>query len=236
MIHVYGLCYRILDYAKKTVDNLRETASEDFNLTCVEGRSCNSESFLSWGKQHLENKKIQRFITSSTNGRGYGLSWAIENFKPDDSEDFFILTDLDLLVPKNVDWIKEVRKKMKDNVISGFTLNNENYVYPNYGWCENQNIASKLFGVWLMSVKKKEYFKIYQKKIVNLIDSEIILNMCNYGKRDLINSRLYHLGWNVWKDDVDYWKHKIKENNWNSRKDSNDSDKEPIFKVYTNDN
>ena len=234
MIYVYGLCYRILDYAKKTVDSLRETASEDFHLTCVEGKSCNSEKFLSWGKQCLENKKIQRFITSSTNCRGYGLKWSVENFKPDDSEDFFILTDLDLLVPKNVDWIKEVREKMKDNVISGFTLSNENYVYPNSGWCENTNILKKTFGVWIMSVKTKRFLEVYEKQNHVFIDTHIIAYMCQYGKRDIINSKLYHLGWDSWKDDELYWNHKLTKNNWLSRKDDDDIDKEPIFKVYTN--
>ena len=125
---------------------------------------------------------------------------------------------------------------MKNNVISGFTLSNENYIYPNSKWNENENILKKLFGVIIMSVKTKEYFKVYEKKLVNLIDSEIISNLCIYGKRDLIDSKLYHLGWDAWKDDADYWKHKISENNWNSRKDSNDTDEEPTFKVYTNDN
>ena len=236
MIHVYGLCYRILGYAKKTVNNLRETASEDFHLTCIDGKSCNSNKFLNWGNKCLENKKIQRFITSSTNCRGYGLKWAVENFKPDNSEDFCILTDLDILVPKNIDWIKKIREKMKDNVICGFTLSNENYIYPNYGWYENQNIESKLFGVWLMSVKIKYFLDIYENKNINLIDSDIIASMVQYGKRDIIDGKLYHLGWDAWKDDEEYWKSKINENNWNSRKDSNDIDQEPIFKVYKNDN
>jgi hypothetical protein len=234
MIHVYGLCYRILEYAKKTVNNLRETASEDFHLTCVEGKSCNSEEFLSWGNESLKNKKIQRFITSSTNCRGYGLKWAIENFKPDSSEDFFILTDLDILVPKNVDWIKKIREKMKENVISGFTLSNENYVYPNSKWNEKQNISEKLFGVWLMSVNTKIFLNIYEKNNVNLIDSDIIRKMSNHGKRDIIDSKLYHLGWDSWKDDKNYWEDKKNKNNWNSRKDSNDTDEEPIFKIYEN--
>ena len=52
----------------------------------------------------------------------------------------------------------------------------------------------------------------------------------------IIDGKLYHLGWDAWKDDEEYWKSKINENNWNSRKDSNDIDQEPIFKVYKNDN
>lgn len=234
MIHIYGLCYRILEYAQKTVDNLRETASEDFHLTCVEAKSCNSEQFLSWGKEYLKNKKIQRFITSSTNCRGYGLKWAVENFNPDNSEDFFILTDLDILVPKNVDWIKEIKQKMKENVISGFTLSNENYVSPNYGWYENANISNKLFGIWLMAVKTNTFIKIYKDIDINLIDMNIISNMCQYGQRDIIDSKLYHLGWDSWKDDKLYWEHKTTKNDWFLRKDHDDVDEKPIFKVYTN--
>ncbi len=33
--------------------------------------------------------KIQKFVTSSTNCRGDGLRWIIENIPPDESEDFF---------------------------------------------------------------------------------------------------------------------------------------------------
>jgi hypothetical protein len=226
----------MLEYAKKTINNLRETASEDFHLTCIEGRSCNSKKFLNSGNKWLKNKKIQRFITSSTNCRGYGIGWAIQNFKPDNSEDFCILTDLDILVPKNIDWIKKIREKMKDNVICGFTLSNENYIHPNYGWNENENIEKKLFGIWLMSVKTKYFLDIYENKNMNLIDSDIIISMCKYGKRDIIDDKLYHLGWDAWKDDKGYWNHKITENDWDSRKDPNEFDEEPIFKVYTNDN
>ena len=232
MITVYGLCYRILDYAQKTVDQLRETASENFNLICVESKSCNSEKFLSWALKELDNKKIQMFIASSTNCRGYGLKWAVENFPPNNSEDFFVLTDLDILVSKNVDWIKEIRKKMEKNVICGFTLSNENYVYPNSGWNENQNISSKLFGVWLMAVKTNVFTKIYKDIDINLIDMNIISNMCQYGQRDIIDSKLYHLGWNSWKDDESYWNDKITKNNWHSRKDIHETYENPTFKVY----
>ena len=234
MITVYGICYRILEYAQKTVNELRKTASEDFNLICVESKSCNSEKFLHWGLKELKNKRIQMFIASSTNCRGYGLKWAIENFPPDDSEDFFVLTDLDLLVPKNIDWIKEIRKKMEKNVICGFTLSNENYVHPNSGWNEKSNIENKNFGVWLMSVKTKIFLNIYKNKNVNLIDSDIISNMINYGNKDIIDSKLYHLGWNSWKDDESYWNDKITKNNWDSRKDIGETDEVPIFKVYKN--
>ena len=64
-----------------------------------------------------------------------------------------------MLVPKNVDWIKEIRKKMEKNVICGFTLNNENYVYPNAGWNEKLNIENKMFGVWLMGIRKDIFLK-----------------------------------------------------------------------------
>jgi len=231
MIHIYGLCYRILKYPDETIKRLRETASEDFHLTCIESRSCNSDKFFEWGMECLKNKKIQRFITSSTNSRGYGFNWSIKNFPPDNSEDFFIITDLDLLVPKDFDWIKEIREKMKENVICGFTLSNENYISPNSGWHEKYVKKHKLFGMWLTSVKTLCFMEILSKTSCNIQDVILIKDMEKYGKRDIIDKKLYHFGWDSYKDDPDYWKDK-KPLAWQQKSDKNDLDKIPVFKVY----
>lgn len=234
MIHIYGLCYRILKYPDETIKRLRETASEDFHLTCIESRSCNSDKFFEWGMECLKNKKIQKFITSSTNSRGYGFNWSIKNFPPDNSEDFFIITDLDLLVPKNFDWIKEIREKMKKNVICGFTLSNENYVSPNFGWNEHAVLKNKIFGIWLMAIKREPLLKVledFNKNDIQIQDNKLIKEICKYGTRDIIDKKLYHLGWDAWKDDPEYWKEK-KYRGWQQKSDKNDLDKIPVFKVY----
>lgn len=238
MIYLYGLCYRILQYADKTVERLRETASEDFNLICVESKSYKSNDFLIWAKQKIKEKKIQKFISSSTNCKGDGLRWAIENIPPDDSEDFFIMTDLDLLVPKNVDWIKEIRDKIKNNVICGYTLSNENYVKPNWGWHENDVIQNKTFGTWLMGIKKEPFSKVLEnlkKRKLQIEDSLVIQEICKYGKRDIIDKKLYHLGWDSWKDDPYYWDDKQKifpTNGWQKNKDEYDIDEFPTYTLY----
>lgn len=231
MIHIYGLCYRILKYANETVERLRETASEDFHLTCVESKSCNSNKFFEWGMKSLKEKQIQRFIASSTNSRGYGFNWSIKNFPPDNSEDFLILTDLDLLVPKNFDWIKEIRKKMENNVICGFTLSNENYISPNWGWHEEYVKNNKYFGMWLTSIKINPLIEVLSTATGNIEDMHLISAMNKYGNRDIIDAKLYHLGWDAYKDDPDYFKYK-KWWAWQSRSDEIDVEKHPSFKVY----
>lgn len=230
MIYIYGLCYRIVEYADKTINSLRETASEDFFLTCIEAKSCNSNKFYEWGIDSLKSKKIQRFITSSTNCRGYGYNWAIKNFPPDNSEDFLIMTDLDLLID-NFDWIKEIRKKMENNVICGFTLNNKNYVYPNSGWHENFVKENKYFGMWLMAIKTKPFLEILNNMNENVEDMNIINKIKKYGNRDIIDKPLYHLGWDTWKDDKDYWNDK-KSCSWQIKYDKYDIEQNPVFKVY----
>jgi hypothetical protein len=235
MITVYGLCYRILDYAQKTVDRLRETASEDFNFVCIESKSCNSEKFLPWALQELKNKKIQRFLACTTNCRLYGFRYAIENFPPDDSEDFFVMTELDVLVPKNVDWIKEIRNKMQNNVISGFTLSNENYVKPNAGWDEKSNIKNKQFGVWLMGIKKDIFLKGLNTLNGELTDVKIVSFMSKNGEKDIIDQKLYHLGWDSWKDDPDYWDYKLKTmDRWQTKKCKSEESIITEFKNYEN--
>ena len=237
MINVYGLCYRILEYADKTVDSLRKNASENFNLICIESKSCNSNKFLEWGKNSLKENKINKFITSSTNCRGDGLRWAIENIPPDTSEDFIIITDLDLILPPNTDWIKETRIKMKKNVICGFTLSNENYTPPNWGWYEEKLIEKKLFGNWLMGLKIIPFFETLKelKNEKKQIEDHIIINkMCKYGTKDIIDKKLYHLGWDSWKDDPEYWKDKQKNfpQSWQTNKDEYDTDEIPKYAIY----
>lgn len=237
MIYVYGLCYRILEYAEKTISNLKNNASENFNLICVEAKSCNSNKFFEWGKKCLKEKKINKFITSSTNCKGDGIRWAIENIPSDDSEDFIIITDLDLLIPKNIDWIKEIRKKMENNVICGFSLSNENYTPPNWGWYEDFVLKNKMFGTWLMGIKKQPLLKClenFKKTNTQIEDSKLIKEICNYGTRDIIDKKLYHLGWDVWKDDPEYWKDKHKNfpHSWQKNKDEYDTDEFPKYTIY----
>ena len=237
MIYVYGLCYRILEYAEKTISNLKNNASENFNLICVEAKSCNSNKFFEWGKKCLKEKKINKFITSSTNCKGDGIRWAIENIPPDDSEDFIVITDLDVLVPDNTDWIKEIRNKIKDNVICGFTLSNENYVPPNFGWHENFVLKNKIFGTWLMGIKKEPLFKVlknFKKNNTQIEDIKLIKAICEYGTRNIIDKKLYHLGWDVWKDDPEYWKDKHKNfpQCWQTKKDEYDTDEIPKYTIF----
>lgn len=221
MIHVYALCYWILPYAQKTIDNMLENATEPLHITVVEGNSKHSSQFLAWAKEQLEANKIQRFITANFNCKGSGLLWAYDNFKPDSSEDFCIFTDLDLLVPAGTDWVGMTRSAMRVAAVSGFQLSAENYVSPNWGWSE----AEQSFGNWHMAIKTKA-IDTYPRHL-SFEDSIMIGHAMQYGPRSQIKQRIYHLGWDAAKDDKEYWDAKLKDMNWQS---SNKIDGK--YKVY----
>jgi len=210
MIHVYALCYWILPYAQTTIDNMLENASEPLNITVVEGRSHNSSHFLDWAKDYLNQGKIQRFIRADQNCKGSGLLYAFDNYPPDNSEDFCIFTDLDLLVPKGCDWIGQTRQAMKVGAVSGFQLSSENYVSPNWGWHENE----QSFGNWHMGIKINAV-KSYPRQL-SFQDHLMIGHAMNYGPRIQIKTRIYHQGWDAWKTDPKYWEAKLANMDWQS--------------------
>lgn len=212
MIYVYGLCYWILDYAKKSVDSILKNASEPICLIVIEGRSKNSPQFLDWGKQALKENKIQKFIAADDNCKGSGMRWAIDNFPPDPSEDFVVLTDLDLVFMEDFDWIKATKEAMLSGASSsGFQLSPDNYIVPpNGGW--NVNEAS--YGGWLLALKTKTFETYPRNK--DLQDYLMIGHARQYGPQKQIKHRLYHLGWDSWKDDPEYFKEKNEHFNWQS--------------------
>lgn len=209
MLHVYGMAYWVLDYANKTIDNLLESSTEKLHITVVEGKSKHSADFLAWAKDCLSKGKIQRFITADDNCKGAGLIWAFNNYPPDKSENFCIFTDLDVLVPKGVDWVKAIRIRMKKKVVVGFDLSTENYVPPNYGF----SIGDEYYGNWLMACNLR-VFKKYPLR--SFQDSEVIQHMLKSGESVKIPIKLTHLGWDAWKDDPEYWAFKIDNLNWQS--------------------
>lgn len=131
----------------------------------------------------------------------------MKHFPGDPNEQIFISTDLDLLMPDETDWIGEIRKAMEPDVtICGFTLGMDNYVPPNFGYDPNY----PYFGNWLMGLRKRS-FASYNRPAFQ--DCFALQHQLQYGRHKKIMIPLYHLGWDAWKDDPDYWDKKQAEFN-----------------------
>jgi len=217
MISVYGLVYYTLEYAKQSVQSIVATAGEELEINVIDSRSVRSDEILEWGKQAVADGQITRFIQASTNCKGAGPVWAYKAFPPQDGNsdcDFIVITDLDVLAKPG--WLQELKQGQADHLVTGFGLDKSNYVEPNFGYTEFG------FGAWLEGININLYNR-YLGQYDHHQDS-VLLQVAenNFFKSPL---KLYHMGWDAWKDYPEYWEQKLESVDW--------MDSEPaIFTVY----
>lgn len=214
MIHVYGVCWRLPSYAQRTVDSLRRTASEDFRLVVVDNKSTNSAAIAAWADREVARGGIDLFLGLEANIRGNALRTGYELSPPDDSEDFFMFTDLDVVVPDGLDWIAETRRMQADPAlaVSGFSLSLENYVPPNSG--HDPDPHGHAMGVWLMALKRELYEQRFPDELP-LVDHVLLNTLRAHGRIERSRRELYHLGWDIHRDDPEYWQLKLAGIPWN---------------------
>lgn len=208
MIHVYGVCRRVPQYVARTVESLRRNASEDFRLVVADNKSVNSTAIAAWADAAVSRGTVDLFLGLDDNIRGNALRTGYELAPPDGSEDFFMFTDLDLIVPDGLDWIAETRRMQSDPglVASGFSLSLENYVPPNSGHDPDPN--GHAMGVWLMGLKREAYERRFPDELP-LVDHVLLNALSPHGRIERSRRELYHLGWDIHRDDPEYWQLKL---------------------------
>jgi hypothetical protein len=98
--------------------------------------------------------------------------------------------------------------------LCGFKLSLENYVPPNGGYAQDGRSS----GYWFLGVDKY-IFDWFRPQKRALSDHEIRGMFVSHGHQPYQSFKeLYHFGWDVWKDDKDYWKRKEKGVKWNFHK------------------
>jgi len=217
MIHVYGLGWRMPEYIKKSTESILKNASEPINFTIIDNLSHKSTEIIDWAKNMKAEGKINNIVSLKENILGLGYIVGYEALPPDDSEDFFVFTDLDLIVPDGLDWIAETRKAREDKkiIITGFGLGLSNYTdTPNYG--HNPDPDGHAMGMWLMGINRKIFDAHYSSPWFT--DGTLTNTLKKHGTNFRIRKDLYHLGWDLWRDDIEYWEMKKKGVNWNITK------------------
>ena len=206
MIHLYGLSYRLEEYIMDSIIDIYCEAGEDIHFTVIDNKSENSKSI----RENLLYAKamgfINRVVCMKGNSRGNALIDIVRLYPPDNSEDFFVITDLDLQLPCGLEWASKLRdcKKAGAN-IAGFDLSLKNYVPPNTGH-DKAGI-----GWWLMMLDTKKFFEL--PKDVAYTDSFLIQQL---GPLHRAKGELYHLTWDSWRDYPEYWEMKQKGIPWNT--------------------
>lgn len=215
MIHLYGVGFRNFSYVRKSLESLLNNASEPIILTVVDNPdnlpNSGTIQIRAYLTEQVNKGRIKRALFMNQNTIGWGLVQAIKDFPPDDSEPFFCMTDLDLVVDDGCDWIKQIRqvREIKQAVYTGCTLYMRNFVPPNQGYRGDEDD----FGLWLVSADTKLYSR-YVGFDTNTIDGHLIKIFKDLGHVEkILDIRLYHMAWDNHLYDLEYanYKRSLKE-------------------------
>lgn len=206
MITIYGLSFWSLNYLKKSLNSIIKNASEPIKIIVGDNKSKNSKEIKNYLIEMGESDKIHNAIFFEENIRTKAFLQMYNIVNPSIEDDFFVFTELDLVVPDGLDWIKEIRKMRNQSAIDcGFSLSLENYIFPNGG--HNPDPNGNEMGIWLLGLDRKIFHENFPKN-GKLTDGQIHNFFRTRGKIIRSRKELYHLGWDIWKDEPEYWKFK----------------------------
>lgn len=212
---VYGLCWRPFNYAKQSFTSIRKALPAGAQMVIVHNPSAEeTHTFLPWFQELIATRQAQAVVLMQENCLGNAQLFAQNAVPPRASDQYVVLTDLDLLVPEACDWPKRAVTAIQQQGggVVAFDLQLKNYVSPNRGHVEDGHE----FGIWLMSFDKAT---LRAAGGVPYVDSKIIQRVRKKGFptqriRDA-TCKLYHMGWDIWKDHPDLWEMKNKGFKWN---------------------
>ncbi len=212
MINMYGLSYLMPTYLEKSLNSMIDNASEEVCFTVIDNKTKNSDLNFSIVKPLVDSGKVKRYIQLTQNDMLNGFNRSFALFPPDDSEKFFIFTELDLIV-KGFDWIQETRRMQETANLSGFKLSQENYVPPNQGHVEDGISV----GFWLMGLNTQKFYQVMNQSNGwnHPVQDHRLRSLM--GTKARSDKELYHLGWDIWKDDPEYFDRKLKGIDWSRR-------------------
>lgn len=206
MVYIYTVAYWSESYIDRMIRNIRATTESDINITVAENQSPNPKV----GKvcrQLLKEGLIDTYIKFTPNiYMQFGREAYLLSPPGEDSEDFIVVSDGDLLVPEGVDWVEEIRQRFVYPEIAwtSFNLNPINYLHGSHIKCESDRPMDMRYrmpleygGLWLAGVRKtvfEEYIQttpffrdVYFHFYIEDSDYE-------YGR---IPIKLYHMYWDL---------------------------------------
>ena len=211
------ICYKNIDHIKECFESLY---TENIDFFIIENFSDNSEEIYNFFK----TKKIKGYIRFEKNITNNAVTIFIrDNIELLKQYKFITFSDCDLIIKNSEETFAEIKKNLyfEDVVISCVDLdmnnlpkvvNSESWVPPpinvtsDYieGWC----------GVHLMTLKQNDLW-IVEK--IPFLDSNIKNKVIMYEKKwvKTLNSKAYHLTWDLYYEGNDYYEFKITKNIWN---------------------
>jgi hypothetical protein len=198
MITVYGLAYKHQDYIVRSIRSIRDSCPKlPFRFVICHNKSEQSPEIEKAIVAELTTDDV--LVNFQENIKSYALTEAYKLYPPDADETFSVFTDLDLLVDFK-HWLFDTLDRQSKYAVTGYSLSLDNYVPPN-----GKHDPVHGMGGWLMGINSK-FFESRILDKIPFVDS-LILNETRRAGLDWHRSpkELYHMGWDLWKDDPEYF-------------------------------
>jgi hypothetical protein len=193
---VYLIGWRNFNIVRDSLNSFIRTASEPIEITFVSPNdtlpNSGTTEIRKYVRRLIRLGLVKRMLEFKENGFGYCLMKSIEDFRP--KTKLFCMSDCDLIIPENGDWIALSREYHKKGwVVTGFNLSMENYLPAGRGFSsEDCN-----FGIWGM-VLNTEFFFTYHGTSRNSLDSGIMdLARGRGGAVKIRELELFHCAWSL---------------------------------------
>jgi hypothetical protein len=198
----YGICWRLLPYARASFDNLVETAGRHTNVRFVVCHNATEDeeqpAFDAWFAE-LQATGRATVVKCAKNVMGHALTTGLREVPPRECDDVVVCTDLDLLVPRTVEWLPVAVSHLVPPVnLTGFGLSAVNYRPPNSGWT-----PSHCFGAWLMTFRPSSVSTILGLR--HVVDADILHALQPFVRVPDAICTLYHLTWDAPHEFPAYW-------------------------------
>jgi hypothetical protein len=198
----YGLCWRLLPYVRASFDNFVATAGRNTDVRFVICHNATDDgeqpAFDAWFEE-LQATGRATVVKCSKNVMGHALAFGMRAVPPRECDDFVVCTDLDLLVPRTVEWLPLAVSYLVPPInLTGFGLSAVNYRPPNSGWT-----PGPCFGAWLMTFRASSVPSILS--LAHFIDVALLGRLSPYIRVPDAVCRLYHLTWDSPHEFPAYW-------------------------------
>jgi len=213
-------CFNNIQHIKQCYESLY---NDNIDYFVVENKSTNSQQI----QEYFNKQNLKGYIQFEQNITYKAMEIFLQDYKTLlEQYDYITITDCDITTNNSKDTFEEILKNLNlPNVgISAvdFTLENLPNVPGAGKWVPNPfNVNEEYIecptGLHLVSVKKENLNIIYDTP--KLVDTQI-LKMCYIKNKKWVKTLLnkaYHLTWDLYTEDNDYYQFKLKNNQnlWN---------------------
>jgi hypothetical protein len=221
-VKLYVLTYWMSDYIKPCLDSIIGGTKTDLDIVIGENLSPHSEKSREIIRQYIKDGKIKEAYFFDANLYVSAFKYLYILSPPTDEGDYVVFCESDVVWQSKKDWLEEefsVIKNFPEIGLVAYDLDPINYVPPNSGHLESIEFTidqrtgiylGASSGIWLLLVHKHIADKLdvcYPTYIECALHNWTPQLGFLYGR---MREQMYHLGWDAWKDDPEYFEQKYR--------------------------